>query len=60
MATIKNAITLKHQANLGDEVEELAFSEGDEVTVLNEWENRSLCKNQDGWLFNILKAHLDS
>ena len=36
MATIKKAITLKHQANLGEEVEEFAFAEGDEVTVLNE------------------------
>ena len=32
----------------------------DEVTVLNEWEDRSLCKNEDGMLFNIRKAHLDS
>ena len=60
MATIKKAITLKHQSNLGEDPEEVAFSEGDEVTVLNEWEDRSLCKNEDGVLFNIRKAHLDS
>jgi hypothetical protein len=60
MATIKKAITLKHQSNLGEDPEEVAFSEGDEVTVLNEWEDRSLCKNEDGLLFNIRKAHLDS
>ena len=60
MATIKKAITLKHQSNLGEDPEEVAFSEGDEITVLNEWEDRSLCKNEDGLLFNIRKAHLDS
>jgi hypothetical protein len=60
MATIKKAITLKHQSNLGEDPEDVAFSEGDEVTVLNEWEDRSLCKNEDGMLFNIQKAHLDS
>ena len=60
MATITKAITLKHQSNLGEDPQEVAFSEGDEVTVLNEWEDRSLCKNEDGVLFNIRKAHLDS
>ena len=60
MATISKAITLKHQANLGEEVEDVALSEGDEVTVLNEWEDSSLCKNEDGWHFNIPKAHLSS
>jgi hypothetical protein len=60
MATIKKAITLKHQANLGDDPEDVAFSEGDEVTVLNEWESCSLCKNEDGMLFNISKLHLAS
>jgi hypothetical protein len=53
-------MTLKHQANLGEEIEEVAFSEGDEVTVLNEWASCSLCKSEDGWLFNIPKAYLDS
>ena len=60
VATIKKAITLRHQANLGEDPEDVALSEGDEVTVLREWEDRSLCKNEDGWLFNIPKAHLDS
>ena len=59
MATIKQAITLKHQANLGEEFEDVAFAEGDEVTVLNEWEESSLCKSEDGRHFNIPKALLD-
>jgi hypothetical protein len=60
MATIKKAITLRHQANLGEDPEDVALSEGDEVTVLHEWEDRSLCKNEDGRLFNIPKAQLDN
>ncbi len=60
MATITKAITLKHQSNLGEDPQEVAFSEGDEVTVLNEWEDRSLCKSQDGLLFNIPNDHLVS
>ena len=60
MASIKKAITLRHQANLGEEPDDVAFAEGDAVTVLSEWEDRSLCKNEDGWLFNIPKTHLDS
>jgi hypothetical protein len=60
MATIKKAMTLKHRANLGEELEEVAFAEGDEVTVLQDWENASLCKSEDGMLFNIPKSHLKS
>ena len=33
MATIKQDLTLGHRANLGEEVEEISFSAGDEVTV---------------------------
>ena len=60
MATITKAITLKHQSNLGEDPQEVAFSEGDEVTLLNEWGDRSLCKSQDGLHFNIPNDHLAS
>jgi len=59
MATIKQAITLKHQSNLGEDPQEVAFSEGDEVSVLKEWEDRSLCKSEDGRHFSIPNDHLD-
>jgi len=55
MATIKNAVTLKHQANLGEDVDEVAFAPGDEVTVLKEWDDRVLAKDDGGRLFNIPK-----
>ncbi len=60
MGTIKEAITLKHQANLGEEVEDVAFAAGDEVTVLKEWADHYLCKNDDGRLFNIPKPYVEA
>ena len=60
MATIKQTVTLKHQANLGEEIAEVSFEAGDEVTVLKEWADRTLCKDQSGQIFNIPKELLDS
>ncbi|MDJ0788336.1 MAG: hypothetical protein QNK05_16130 [Myxococcota bacterium] len=60
MATIKQATTLKHQANLGEEVEEVSFAEGEEVTVLKEWADHYLCKNESGQIFNIEKSLVDA
>jgi hypothetical protein len=53
--TVKEACTLKAQANLGDEVEEIEFEPGQELTVLKEWENHYLVRNDDGRLFNVEK-----
>jgi hypothetical protein len=53
MAILKQATTLKHQPNLGEEVEEIAFAAGDELTVLKRWDDRTLCKNGAGQLFNV-------
>ncbi len=55
MAKITRDVTLKHQSNLGEEVEEVAFTEGDEITVLKKWADRYLCKNAEGRLFNVPK-----
>ena len=60
MAKIKQAVTLKHQPNLGEEVAEVSFEEGTELTVLKEWEDRSLCKDDDGKLFNVPKEFLEA
>jgi hypothetical protein len=55
MATLNRAIALKHQANLGEDVTEVEFSEGSEVTVLKEWENHTLVKDAEGRVFNAPK-----
>jgi hypothetical protein len=59
MAKITQALTLKHQANLGEEVEEIAFAAGDEVVILKEWEESYLCKNDAGQLFNVPKTAVE-
>jgi len=60
MATINQDVTLKHQANLGEEVAEISFSEGDPVTVLKEWAEHYLCKNDEGKVFNVEKFLIDA
>ncbi|MEN8160366.1 MAG: hypothetical protein ABFS41_09880 [Myxococcota bacterium] len=55
MATIKQATTFKHQSNLGEGVEDVAFAGGEEVTVLKEFESHYLVKNAQGQLFNVPK-----
>ena len=52
---IKRNVTYKHQANLGEDVEDVTLSEGDELTVLQDWENAWLAKTSDGKLFNVKK-----
>jgi len=55
MATIKQDVTLKHQSNLSQEVEEITLAAGENVTVLKEWKDFVLCKNADGKHFNVPK-----
>ncbi|HTO53909.1 MAG TPA: hypothetical protein VMR50_11025 [Myxococcota bacterium] len=52
---IKNAVTLKHQANLGEDLEDVELAAGDELSVLQEWESAWLAKTSDGKLFNVKK-----
>ncbi|MDH3685596.1 MAG: phosphoribosyltransferase family protein [Myxococcales bacterium] len=59
MAKLNQAVTLKHQPNLGEEIEEIAFEAGTEFTVLKQWTDHVLCKNDSGQLFNVSKELLD-
>ena len=52
---LKESLTLKHHANLGEEVENVEFEAGAELTVLQEFETAWLVKNDDGQLFNVKK-----
>ena len=52
---LKSSVVLKHQANLGEDLAEVEFSPGDELTVLQEWETAWLAKSGDGKLFNVKK-----
>ena len=55
MAKLKQATVLKHQSNLGEGVEEVAFRVGEEVTILKEWQASYLVKNAAGQVFNVPK-----
>ena len=55
MASIKTDITLKHQANLGEDVEEIEFPAGSEVEILHEWTDYFLIKDDSGQIFNVRK-----
>jgi hypothetical protein len=59
MAKIKRAVTLKHQGNLGEPVEEVAFEAGEEVTVLKEFAERYLFKKSNGQMFTAPKDFLE-
>jgi hypothetical protein len=59
MAKVRQATKLKHQSNLGEGVEEVAFETGEQVTVLKEWEARYLIKNVKGQLFNVPKEQIE-
>ena len=41
MARINRDISLKHQPNLGEDIVEVDFEAGTEVTVLKEWRDHS-------------------
>ncbi len=60
MAKVRSAITLKHQANLGEDVQDVEFAAGDEVTVLKEWADHYLVKNAEGQVFNIPKDQVEA
>ena len=55
MASITKPLTFKHQSNLSEDVEEVSFNAGDSVTVLKEWDQSFLVKNDEGKLFNVPK-----
>jgi hypothetical protein len=55
MATLKQAVVLKHQSNLGEGVEDVAFRAGDTITILKEWQKAYLVKSAAGQLFNVPK-----
>ena len=55
MASMTKTLTLKHQPNLSEDVEEVSLNAGDDVTVLKEWDRSYLVKNDDGKLFTVPK-----
>ena len=52
---IKDTVTLKAQANLGEDIEEVEFEAGTELAVLQAFGPVWLVKDDDGRLFNVKK-----
>ena len=59
VARVKRALTLKHQGNLGEPVEEVKLSAGEEVTVLHQFAERILFKTSTGQMFTAPKDVLE-
>jgi hypothetical protein len=53
---LKTATTLKHQANLGEDVAEIELDEGTELQILQRWRDAWLVKDSEGRLFNVKKS----
>jgi hypothetical protein len=52
---LKGGVTLRHQANLGEDVAEVAFEAGSELQVLQTWRAAWLVKDEENRLFNVKK-----
>jgi predicted transcriptional regulator len=59
MATVKQAITLKHRATTGDDPADVELDAGQQVNILKEWKRHVLIQTEDGKVFNVLKEHVD-
>ena len=59
MARIAQDISLGHRSNLGDDVAQVDFQAGDEVSVLKVWRDRVLARDAEGRLFNIPRRALE-
>ena len=62
MATVKEDITLKYQTTKDGDIEETSFSAGDDVEMVQSWDNADFCliKDDDGHFYNIPKDKLDA
>ena len=56
--TLRESTTLKHQSNLGEDVAEITFEAGQELTVLKEWQDAYLVRDEDGKLVNLKKEQV--
>ncbi len=60
MASFKQDVTLRHQANLGEDVQDVRFEAGATVEVLQEWEKHWLVKDGEGRVFNVPKDAIEA
>ena len=59
MARLKQAVTLEHRANTGEEARPIEFEPGAEIQVIEQWERHCLVKDAEGRLFNVPREMID-
>ena len=60
MATVKEGFTAYIRMGKDGDPDPVEFSEGEEVSIVQEWEGELvLIKNDDGKLFNVKKSLID-
>ena len=55
MATFNEDITLKLITTKDGDIEDVSFSSGDEIEILETWSNHYLVKDDDGHYYNVTK-----
>lgn len=58
-ARLRQTLTLGHRPNLGDETTDVELAEGDEVEVMQRFDDRALVKDPEGRLFTVALDVLD-
>lgn len=60
MATVNEDFTAKYQTTKDADIEETGFSAGDEVEIVQTWDEYVLIKDDDGHLYNVPKDKIDA
>jgi len=60
MATLRDDLTLGHRANTGEAVAEVTLVVGDAVTILSEWSEHYLVRDEQGRVFNLRKEVVEA
>jgi hypothetical protein len=60
MAKVRQPVVLKHQGNLGEGAEDVAFEAGEQVVILKEWTDRYLFKKANGQMFTAPKELIEA
>lgn len=58
MATVKSDFSAKFQTNTDADIEATQFTSGEEVTVVQTWDNFFLIKDNDGHFYNVAKENI--
>ncbi len=58
MAKVKEAFTVKYQANKNSEIIDVPFAPGEEIEILKEWKGETCLVKKEDKVFNVEKKYL--